>query len=94
MFLPYLDNFLIHCGIGMIESMLEPHLKQNAGATQTDVGIAFLIYGGVYMISSPIAGLVCMINLTSSRNSNYKRGYKLVIKHGRKYIFSLRYVIN
>ena len=43
----------------MVEAMLEPHLKRNAGATQTDVGITFLIYGSVYMISSPIAGLVC-----------------------------------
>ena len=42
----------------MIESMLEPHLKGKAGATQGDVGITFLILGGVYMISSPIGGLV------------------------------------
>ena len=57
--MPYLDNFFSYCGIGMIEAMLEPHLKRNAGATQTDVGITFLIYGSAYMISSPIAGLVC-----------------------------------
>ena len=42
----------------MIESMLEPHLKRKAGASQSDVGITFLILGGVYMISSPIGGLV------------------------------------
>ena len=27
----------------MIESMLEPHLKRKAGASQSDVGITFLI---------------------------------------------------
>ena len=42
----------------MIESMLEPHLKRSAGATQGDVGVTFLILGGVYMTSSPIGGLV------------------------------------
>ena len=42
----------------MIESMLEPHLKRKAGATQADVGVTFLILGGVYMFSSPIGGLV------------------------------------
>ena len=42
----------------MIESMLEPHLKRKAGASQSDVGITFLILGGVYMVSSPIGGLV------------------------------------
>ena len=44
----------------MIESMLEPHLKRKAGASQSDVGITFLILGGVYMISSPIGGLVSL----------------------------------
>ena len=38
--------------------MLEPHLKGKAGASQGDVGLTFLILGGVYMIGSPIAGLV------------------------------------
>ena len=56
--LPYLDNFFCFCGNGMIESMLEPHLKRKAGATQADVGVTFLILGGVYMFSSPIGGLV------------------------------------
>ena len=42
----------------MIKSLLEPHLKRRAGATQVDVGMTFLIAGGVYMISSAIGGLV------------------------------------
>ena len=40
--------------------MLEPHLKRKAGASQSDVGLTFLILGGVYMISSPIGGLVSL----------------------------------
>ena len=32
--LPFLDNFICFCGNGMIESMLEPHLKGAAGASQ------------------------------------------------------------
>ena len=42
----------------MIESMLEPHLKQKAGASQAAVGNTFSIFGGVYLLSSPIGGLV------------------------------------
>ena len=42
----------------MNESMLEPHMKEAAGSTQLDVGIAFLILGGLYMTCSLIAGFV------------------------------------
>ena len=56
--LPYLDNFFCFCGNGMIESMLEPHLKGKANATQGDVGITFFILGAVYMVSCPIGGWV------------------------------------
>ena len=42
----------------MIESMLEPHLKDSAGANQTEVGLTFLILGGVYMATTPITGYV------------------------------------
>ena len=57
-FMPFLDNFICFCGNGMIESMLEPHLKDAAGATQTEVGLTFLILGGVYMATTPITGYV------------------------------------
>ena len=53
----------------MIESMLEPHLKRNAGASQADVGLTFLILGGIYMISSPIGGLVSFMELEISSTS-------------------------
>ena len=42
----------------MIESMLEPHLKSMAGADQMQVGITFLILGGVYMLTTPFVGYV------------------------------------
>lgn len=56
--LPYLNNFLCICGSGMIESMLEPHMKNNAGADQVDVSNAFLIFGAFYMVFTPIIGYV------------------------------------
>jgi len=48
-FMPFIDNFICFCGDGMIESMLEPHMKDEAGSSQIDVGVAFLILGGLYM---------------------------------------------
>merc|ERR1719362_1681602 len=57
-FLPIIDNLICFFGNGMIESMLEPHLR-SVGATQTEVGLTFLILGGVYMVTTPIAGYVC-----------------------------------
>lgn len=38
--------------------MLEPHLKNSAGASQFQTGMTFLILGGVYMVSTPIMGQV------------------------------------
>ena len=61
-FMPFLDNFICFCGNGMIESMLEPHLKDSAGANQTQVGLTFLILGGVYMATTPITGFVRIQN--------------------------------
>ena len=58
MVLVYLDVFLCITGFGMIESMLEPHLKRKAMASQAEVGVSFLIFGGVYMAISPIGGWV------------------------------------
>ena len=40
--------------------MLEPHLKRNAGASQKDVGIVFMLRGFAYMIMSPTGGWVCL----------------------------------
>ena len=56
--LPFVDNFFCACGNGMIESMLEPHLKSAAGADQMQIGITFLILGGFYMATTPVVGYV------------------------------------
>ncbi len=35
--MPYVDNVVCFCGYGFLESMLEPHMKNSAGATQLEV---------------------------------------------------------
>ena len=60
LFLPFLDLFAALCGNGMLESMLEPHLK-HAGASAIDVGISFLAFGCCYMIGNLIFGVVSSI---------------------------------
>ena len=58
MILVYLDHFICFTGTGMIEAMLEPHLKRKAIASQAEVGVSFFLLGGVYMAIVPIGGLV------------------------------------
>ena len=58
MILVYLDVFICITGLGMIESMLEPHLKRKAMASQVEVGVSFFILGGLFMAITPIGGLV------------------------------------
>ncbi len=58
MFLPYLDALICFSGNGMIEAMLEPHLKEEANATQLQVALSFFILGGSFMVMSPICGVV------------------------------------
>ena len=45
-------------GTGMIESMLEPHMKDKADASQTEVGFTFMIYALVYTVAGVAAGYV------------------------------------
>ena len=45
-------------GTGMVESMLEPHMKENANASQTEVGLTFMIYALVYTVAGLAAGYV------------------------------------
>ena len=45
----------------MIESMLEPHLREDANASQSEIGVTFLILGGTYMAASPIMGYVSIL---------------------------------
>ena len=75
----------------MIESMLEPHLKRKAGASQSDVGITFLILGGVYMISSPIGGLVRIQILNFFKYLDYQLTFKsfLLPQHTDSTVFCI-----
>ncbi len=54
---PFVDLFAALCGNGMLESMLEPHLKY-AGASTVDVGVSFLVFGCCYMFGNMLFGAV------------------------------------
>jgi hypothetical protein len=56
--LPFLDNFVCFCGNGMIESMLEPHLKEEAGASQ--VCIPFVV-----VVAVAIAVVVVVVDVVA-----------------------------
>ena len=44
----------------MIVSMLEPHLS-SVGATVNQVGVVFLVQGGIFMVGTFAAGVVRLI---------------------------------
>ena len=46
------------CGNGFLEAMLEPQMKNMIGASQAQVGVAFLLLGGAYLVTSVAAGFV------------------------------------
>lgn len=58
MVMPFVDDVVCFLGYGFVESMLEQHMKDAAGASQVQVSFAFLVMGAVYMIMAPIAGFV------------------------------------
>ena len=55
--MPFVDLFAGLCGVGMIESMLEPHLRET-GASTLDVGLSFLVFGCCYMVGNMFFGQV------------------------------------
>ena len=55
--MPFVDLFAALCGNGMLESMLEPHLRET-GASTLDVGLSFLIFGCCYMLGNMFFGQV------------------------------------
>ena len=55
--MPFVDLFAALCGNGMLESMLEPHLRE-VGASTLDVGLSFLIFGCCYMLGNMFFGHV------------------------------------
>ena len=52
-----MDLFCALCGNGMLESMLEPHLR-DVHASTMDVGVTFLIFGCCYMLGNMFFGSV------------------------------------
>ena len=72
-----MDNALCFAGYGMVESFLEPHLKNSeANATQTEVGIVFLIVGAAYTVTTIPTGTVHYI-LHMNQLSSQDRSEKL-----------------
>ena len=57
-FTPYIDNVVNFCGYGFIESMLEPHAREAASMSPTDVRSIFVIIGAVYLVGMFFAGYV------------------------------------
>jgi hypothetical protein len=41
--MPFVDNFICFCGEATFESFLEPHMKDEAGATQVKMLNSFLV---------------------------------------------------
>ncbi len=57
---PLVDAFFCFVGFGMVEAMLEPHLRNEAGATQIQVAWTFFILGTSYLIFMPLIGFVSL----------------------------------
>ena len=62
-FIPFLDTFIAYTGFWFIAGMLEPYMKDFAGATQGQVGTAFLLEGVGYTVTSLLAGLVIFLEM-------------------------------
>jgi hypothetical protein len=58
--MPFVDNLCCFFCNGMVTSMLEPHLA-STGATTNEVGITFLVLGAIFMVSTPLAGMVIIV---------------------------------
>ena len=54
----FLDTLFIFSGNGFILAMLEPHLREFAGATQSQVGTAFFLQGVTYTVTALATGWV------------------------------------
>ena len=53
--LPFVDLCAAVCGNGMLESMLEPHLK-SVEASTLDIGLSFLAFGCGYLLGFVLIG--------------------------------------
>ena len=70
--MPFIALFAGLCGNGMLESMLEPHLRET-GASTLDVGLSFLVFGCCYMVGNMFFGQVIsfLFRLVFINNHNY-----------------------
>ena len=66
--MPFVDNLCCFFCNGMITSMLEPHLA-STGATTNDVGMTFLVLGAIFMVSTPLAGMVIIVFVDSEMSA-------------------------
>ena len=58
-FIPFVHLFAFLCGNGMLEAMLESHIKAHGGETY-EVGRAFMIFGGCYAAGNCVFGWVSL----------------------------------
>ena len=58
MLIPFLDTLILFSGNGFITAMLEPYMRDFAGATQSQVGTAFFFEGVTYTVTALAAGWV------------------------------------
>ena len=71
--MPFLQLCAFLCDFGMLESMLESHMKAN-GAVASDVGMAFTIFGAFYAGGNCLVGVVSIIKYLLSAISNAVEG--------------------
>ena len=71
--MPFLHLCAFLCDFGMLESMLESHMKAN-GAVAYDVGMAFTIFGAFYAGGNCLVGVVSIIKCLLSAISNAVEG--------------------
>jgi hypothetical protein len=60
--------------------MLEPHLA-STGATTNEVGITFLVLGAIFMVSTPLAGMVIIVFVPISPCAEGSNSFQRALKY-------------
>ena len=60
-----MDNSICFTGNGLVLALMEPHLTDDAGADQTQVATAFLVFGAAFAVGSITAGCVSFVLVIS-----------------------------
>jgi len=55
--MPFIDNFTCLFVYGMISPIFTTHLR-GTGASNNAVGVTFLVQGAIFIVTTPIVGLV------------------------------------